>query len=245
MDVFYELHTDLPREGPGDNASTERAFSFLTDLPPKPLIVDIGCGPGMQTVQLAKLTEGKIIALDTHQPYLDELTKRARQQGVEGKIDARNLSMFNLSFEKGSLNVIWAESSLYIYGFLDALKDWKRFLKKGGYFVASELSWVKSNPPAECIRFWEKAYPQMKPVEDNLRYIRDFGYKILHHFEIPKQSWMENYYTPIKKKIMALKEKYTNNEEVMDVLEGEMEEIRIFEQFHHYYGYVFYIMQNQ
>jgi ubiquinone/menaquinone biosynthesis C-methylase UbiE len=245
MDIFFEIHSGLPREGPGDNVSTKRAFSFLTDLPSEPLIVDIGCGPGMQTVQLAKLTEGKIIAVDTHQPFLDELTRRARQQGVEGQINTRNLSMFDLPFEEDKLDVIWAESSIYIYGFMDALNDWKRFLKKGGYFVASELSWVKLNPPNECARFWEEAYPQIKSVEDNLRMIKDLGYKLVQHFEIPKQSWMDNYYTPLKKKINALREKYKNNEEALDFLEGEMEEIRIFDQFHQYYGYVFYIMQNQ
>lgn len=245
MDIFFEVHSGLPREGPGDNASTKRAFSFLTDLPPKPIIIDIGCGPGMQTVQLAKLMDGEIIALDTHQPFLDELNRRAKRERVEGKIKVLNQSMFDLPFEEGSLDTIWAESSIYIYGFSDGLKDWKKYLKKAGYFVVSELSWVKSNPPAECIRFWEDVYPQMNSIEDNLRTIKDLGYKLIHHFEVPKQSWMINYYTPLKKRIDVLKKKYENNEKILDILDGEMEEIKIFERFHRYYGYVFYIMQNQ
>ena len=65
LEIFFEIHKDLPREGPGDNESTQKAFSFLEDLPSNPYFLDIGCGPGMQTIQLAKLIDGKIIAIDT------------------------------------------------------------------------------------------------------------------------------------------------------------------------------------
>lgn len=71
MNIFFEIHQNLPREAPGDNASTRQAFSLLTNVPPQPKILDIGCGPGMQTIELAKLTNGQITAVDTHQPYLD------------------------------------------------------------------------------------------------------------------------------------------------------------------------------
>lgn len=69
--IFYEVHSNLPREGPGDNKSTDRAFKALKNLPPKPRILDIGCGPGMQTIELAKLSCGQIEALDSHQPFLE------------------------------------------------------------------------------------------------------------------------------------------------------------------------------
>jgi hypothetical protein len=45
-DVFFEIHADNPREGPGDFNSTKRAFLAMKNLPGKPKILDIGCGPG-------------------------------------------------------------------------------------------------------------------------------------------------------------------------------------------------------
>ena len=45
-EVFWEIHRGLPREGPGDNASTRRAFLMLKELPKNPRILDIGCGTG-------------------------------------------------------------------------------------------------------------------------------------------------------------------------------------------------------
>jgi hypothetical protein len=54
-EFFWIIHSGLTREGPGDNKSTQRAYRMLKDLPKNPCILDIGCGLGMQTVDLAKL----------------------------------------------------------------------------------------------------------------------------------------------------------------------------------------------
>ena len=43
-DFFYEIFSDLPRQGPGDNNSTQKAYSLLTGIPEKPQILDIACG---------------------------------------------------------------------------------------------------------------------------------------------------------------------------------------------------------
>ncbi|TFF99421.1 MAG: class I SAM-dependent methyltransferase [Promethearchaeota archaeon] len=242
-DLFFEIHSNNPREGPGDNKSTKKAFSYLKELASEPIIVDIGCGPGMQTVQLAKLTDGTIIAIDNHQPFLDELKKRAEKEGVIEKIKVKNVSVLDLSFKEKSVDVFWAESSIYIYGFEKGLKDWKKLLKKNGYFVVSELSWIKSNPPNECKQFFNEEYPQMNLIEENIAIIKDLGYDLIHYFEIPKQSWLDNYYNPLKIKITSLKKKYYNDKEKLEFLKSQMEEITIFERYNEYYGYVFYIMQ--
>jgi len=48
-EVFYELFTGLPRQGPGDASSTARALALMTQRPIVPRILDIGCGSGTQT----------------------------------------------------------------------------------------------------------------------------------------------------------------------------------------------------
>jgi ubiquinone/menaquinone biosynthesis C-methylase UbiE len=39
-----------------------------------PRILDVGCGPGGPTLELARLSHGQVVGLDVHQPYLDELS---------------------------------------------------------------------------------------------------------------------------------------------------------------------------
>jgi cyclopropane fatty-acyl-phospholipid synthase-like methyltransferase len=53
---------------------------MLTDLPENPRLLDIGCGPGMQTIELAKISNAKITALDFYQPFLDELAKSVKAE---------------------------------------------------------------------------------------------------------------------------------------------------------------------
>jgi len=84
MDIFFDIHKDLPREGPGDNHSTGRAFSLITGLPDMPRILDIGCGPGMQTRHLARISGGTVTAVDTHAAFLEVLAKSAAEEGLDG-----------------------------------------------------------------------------------------------------------------------------------------------------------------
>jgi ubiquinone/menaquinone biosynthesis C-methylase UbiE len=134
--VFFEAHSDIPRQGPGSAASTRRAFSLMNNLPKRPIILDIGCGTGMQTLELAHLSRGRVVALDNHQPFLDELRRRAERAGLAGRVETVNGSMFSLDFgnyrfDTGSPNyalhnlgylVIWSEGAIYLIGFERGLR---------------------------------------------------------------------------------------------------------------------------
>jgi len=82
MKYFFELYESLPRQGPGNNKSTEKAFQLLKNIPSTPKILDIGCGRGMQTIELAKLSNGIVTALDNHQPFLDLISEDAKKEGI-------------------------------------------------------------------------------------------------------------------------------------------------------------------
>jgi len=64
MHYFVELYSSLPRGGPGDNASTRKAFQMMEHLPCDARILDLGCGPGMQTLELLRLSPGVVVAFD-------------------------------------------------------------------------------------------------------------------------------------------------------------------------------------
>ncbi len=245
MGIFFELHQDLPREGPGDNPSTRRALSLLTGLPPQPLILDIGCGPGMQTVELAKHTNGKIIAIDTHQPFLEKLKQRALAEGLSNKITAINMSMFDLEFEAESFDVIWSEGAIYIMGFEQGLRACQPLLKPGGYVAVTELTWLRPNPPAEADNFWKENYPGMQSVQDNLDSVRAAGYREIAHFVLPTSSWWEPYYMPQAARIAMLRDKYRDDDEAIQLLNESQKEIDLYRQYSDWYGYVFYVMQTK
>jgi len=240
---LVDLYKDLPRCSPGTNDTTKKAFSMLKNLPPKPKILDVGCGTGMQTIDIAKLSQGNILALDICQPFLEILMERAKNEGVAEFIEPLHKSMFSLEFEEGSLDVIWSEGSIYFYGFESGLKNWKRFLKEGGYFVVSDLIWLKDNPPEELIKYWKVAYPAINTDEFHLNIINKLGYSLIGQFPFFASDWAPMY-SALEDKVRELREKYKDNKEAIEMFDANQAEINTHKKYGEYYGYMIYILQS-
>jgi len=215
---------------------------MLSEVPVHPHILDVGCGPGMQTIELAKLSAGTIMAVDTHEPFLEELERRAQQAGVSDQVTAKKASMYSLPFAEGSFDLIWSEGAIYIMGFERGLREWRPLLKPHGAIVVSELTWLQGNPPAEIAAFWAKNYPAMQDNEGNLALVHQAGYEVVGHFTLPEAGWWE-YYLPLEARIAALREKYKDDEEKLEHLATAQLEIDLYRKYSAYYGYVFYVMQ--
>lgn len=243
MDLFFEIHRDIPREGPGDNDSTKQAITMLKDVPSNPTILDIGCGPGMQTIELAKNMNGKIFAIDTHKPFLDRLLETAINKDVSHKIEAKEMSMFSLEFREDSFDVIWCEGAIFIIGFEKGIQEWRKYIKTGGYLVVSEVSWLREDIPEEPKNFWESDYPGIKGIADNMKIIKKSGYSAVGYFIIPERGWWKDYYNPLTDRISKLRKKYINNKEANDRMDNTLREIELYKRYSDYYGYVFYIMK--
>lgn len=240
--IFWEIHRDLPREAPGSDASTLRALSMLPALPASARILDIGCGPGGQSVALARASQGEVTAVDNHQPFLDDLARRAAQAGLAERVHPYNASMFELPFDQ-PFELLWSEGAVYIIGFERGLREWRRLLKPGGFIAVTELSWLKPNPPEAARKFWREGYPGMAAVDENLAHLSAAGYRSLGHFTLPESDWWDNYYHPMAARIETLRGKYSDNPEAQAVLDLEYAEIELYRRYSDYYGYEFYLGQ--
>jgi ubiquinone/menaquinone biosynthesis C-methylase UbiE len=241
--TFWEVHSDLPREGPGDNKSTRKAYQLLKNLPSKPRILDVGCGPGVQTIELARVSGSHITAVDNYQPFLDQLTGSAKKANLSDKICAVKGNMFNLGYEKQSFDLIWCEGAIFIIGFEKGLREWRPLLADNGYLVVSEMCWLKLNPPQEIKSYLNEVYPQCITLEDNIELASKSGYRVIDTFVLPQESWFAEYYTPIEAKLPSLKAKHRCDPEALQYLASEEKEIAMFRKFHDYYGYAFCVLQ--
>jgi len=241
-DLFWEIHNGNPREGPGEFHSTRRAFEMLKDLPSCPSILDIGCGPGMQTIDLSRLTDGTIMSIDNHPQFLEDLRQKIEQNGLTDRITPYLGDMCDLHFEKGIFDIIWSEGSIYIIGFEKGFLQWRPYLKDKGYLVASELTWLQPDAPEVVKDYFSKEYPSMQDINGNLRILQRAGYHHIGHFVLPESAWW-CYYSPIEEKLTQLRQKYSGNHEALAVLEDHQREIDIFRRYSEYYGFVFYIGQ--
>ena len=241
-DIFRDIHKDMPRQGSGRDEYTQKAFEMIPAIK-QPKILDIGCGPGMQTIKLAKLSDGEVIGIDIIQQYLDQFQEQIHKENLQDRVKAVNQSMFEIKYPKEYFDIIWAEGSIFIIGFEKGLSDWKKYIKPGGFLAVHEMAWLKENPPKEVTDFWEAVYPEIPTIDDNLKIIKKCGYKILGHFPLPEDAWWEFYYNPLQKRLEKLKIKYKDNQKALDMIKGEYKEINLFKKYNKWYGSVFFVMQ--
>ena len=243
MPFFMEIHSDNPREGPGSLESTTRAFRLLAELPPQPNILDVGCGPGKQTLDLAGLTGGHITAVDNGPSYIDVLKQRIAERHFETRVRAMIGDMTALDFAPERFDLIWSEGAIYIMGFEQGLRQWGKLLKPGGYIAVSELTWLVENPPEAVRAFWSEGYPAMRTVNDNLAVIKACGYQPTGHFTLPASNWWQDYYNPIAAKLPAFRTKHHGNPAAQAAADMEQAEMALYRKHADVYGYVFYTMR--
>jgi SAM-dependent methyltransferase len=240
--LIFEIHEGLPRQGVGRDEYTRRAYEMLPALR-EPRILDLGCGSGAPTLELARVSRGRVTGLDVHQPYLDELERRAEAAGLADRVTARSGSMLSIELPDESFDLVWAEGSIFIIGFDRGLEEWRRLIRPAGFLVVHDLAWLRPDPPDELRAFWSEAYPPMRNIAENLAAIPPRGYQVLGHFPLPDDAWWVEYYDPLEERLPELRFKYAGDAEALALLEDSQREIEILRRYPGWYSSVFFLMQ--
>jgi ubiquinone/menaquinone biosynthesis C-methylase UbiE len=242
---FFEVFENIPRQGPGSVKETHKAYSYLTNLPATPKILDVGCGKGIQTVELARLSKGQIVALDNHPALLKGLEQNLKTAGIKDNCILIKGDMFDMPFSEKEFDVIWSEGAIFIMGVEEGISRWKKFIKTNGYLVFTECCWIKDNPPSELIAFWNEEYPGMNTIDKNISIAEQNGFTAVHHFTLPVYTWKAEFYDFIEKKVEELNVKYDGNSEAMETFGHILNEVKVFDKYNEYFGYEFFVLRKQ
>lgn len=245
LEVFFDVQRGLPRQGPGDSDSTIRALALCTGLPVAPAVLDIGCGPGMQTMVLAKSTSGSIAAVDNCEEYLGELRQRVEEASLSDRVEVNSADMRALDFAVNTFALIWCEGAIYIMGVAQALKGWRPLLRNQGYIAFSELVWLDEHPPAEVAEYFGNEYPAMTSVKATNDMIHETGYEPVGNFTLPDCAWWDDYYAPLEAKLPTLRQKYAGDDEALGVIAMSAAEIDMRRRFSQSYGYHFFVARKE
>jgi SAM-dependent methyltransferase len=241
--IFFALHSGLPREGPGSRACTARARAIAGALPEAPRVLDIACGPGMQTLDLADLLpNAAIVALDTHAPFLAELDRRAAARGVAARIATVRADMAAIPFPDAGFDLIWCEGAAYIIGVENALRQWRPLLQPGSKLALTDAVWLRPDPPEGLRRWWAEGYPAMRDVESCRALVRACGYTLLGDFVLPERAWWDDYYEPLRARLAQLSPAYAGNPIWEAIVQDHHTEIETYRRYASYYGYAFLVM---
>ncbi|KAI1191348.1 ubiE/COQ5 methyltransferase [Nemania serpens] len=143
--------------------TAENSAAFLIPhIKPHYRILDVGCGPGSITIDLAQLVpQGSVVGIDAVEVVLSQARELARARGVEGNLTFQQHDANELPFADGEFDVVFCHQVLHhVHKPVAILKEMARVTRKGGIVAAREvdygaLAWY---PELPGIDKWEEVH---------------------------------------------------------------------------------------
>jgi ubiquinone/menaquinone biosynthesis C-methylase UbiE len=124
---------------------------LLPHLVPGMRLLDVGCGPGTITADLAaRLGPGLVVGLDADPGVLDQAAAEAERAGVEVRFTTGDV--YQLDLEDGSFDVVHAHQVLqHLSDPAAALAEMRRVCRPGGLVAARDadyatMTWAPAEP---------------------------------------------------------------------------------------------------
>ncbi|WP_259942861.1 trans-aconitate 2-methyltransferase [Sulfitobacter sp. M368] len=197
MKAFFELHRDLPREGPGEAADVAWAAD-IARLPANAEIADVACGPGGDIASLLKAApQGHVTALDKTAHFV-EAARDVWQSDSRVTVLKADMARIMNSFD-----MIWCAGAVYFLGVTEALTAWRKSLRPGGVVAFTEPCWFTDDRSERAQAMWA-GYPPMTGATGIAARVEAAGYETLDTRKLSDAAW-EGYFGPLDKRIAALR----------------------------------------
>jgi len=201
---------------------TRRALDLLPKLT-DPWILDIGCGTGVPTVEIARLTGGEVLAIDIDRISLGKLLLRAREAGLASKISVKQSAIQDLKLPPESFDLIWSEGVVAQIGFESALTEWRDLLVSRGFLVVHD---------------------ELTDVDQKVAMVTKCGYTLVGRFEVVPEVWWDEYYAPIKSEIERLERRDDLFADTLAEIESAKNELDMFDVHNPKFGSMFFVLRS-
>lgn len=151
-DRYTHGHHDSVLSSHRTRSAADSAAYLLPSLSPGQRLLDVGCGPGTITVDLAALVApGEVVALDREAAMLDEVEQLAAARDLDNVTTAVG-DTYALGFDDGTFDVVHAHQLLqHLSDPVAALREMRRVARRGGVVAVRDadyaaMTWFPQEP---------------------------------------------------------------------------------------------------
>lgn len=137
---------------------------MLPNLGPESHILDVGCGPGTISAELSRITsKGRVTGIDLS-PDVLQFAREAHPKEKYPRLEFVLGDVYSLPFPDGNFDVVYAHQVIqHLSRPIDAIKEMKRVLKKGGVLALRDadygaFTWSPQMPEFEL---WMSIYQKV------------------------------------------------------------------------------------
>jgi ubiquinone/menaquinone biosynthesis C-methylase UbiE len=151
-------HTDAVLRVHARRTVANSAAYLRPHLRPGLEVLDIGCGPGSLTVDLARaVVPGRVVGIDSSADVLDTARAAAAAAGVE--LDLRTGDVYALDVPDGSFDVVHAHQGLqHLDDPVAALRELRRVCRPGGVVAVREVDFATAAAHPDVVTDWLAVY---------------------------------------------------------------------------------------
>jgi ubiquinone/menaquinone biosynthesis C-methylase UbiE len=111
-------------------------------------VLDVGCGVGATPVYLAKNVGCRVMGVDLLDKMVGQSREWGKAEGLEELLDFSVADARELPFDDNSFDAIISESvNTFCEDKSEAMREYVRVAKLGGYVGMTEITWLKPPSP--------------------------------------------------------------------------------------------------
>jgi ubiquinone/menaquinone biosynthesis C-methylase UbiE len=164
-----------------------------------------------------------VTGIDIDVDALQRLEERVKAADMTDRVHIVQGSLKTMDFPAATFDILWAEGSVFVIGFQQALRDWKRFLKPGGYLVLHDA---------------------VGDLEQKKREVAAHGYRLIDSFILGSDVWWSEYYEPLGRAVQRIRRQKPADPQLVAALERVEREIQGYWDHPESYRSIYFIMCN-
>jgi ubiquinone/menaquinone biosynthesis C-methylase UbiE len=163
-------------------------------LPPEPKIIDVGCGYGYWSCQLAQRLGAQILAIDIVPACVAGTIERVKTAGLRNRIVVQQGSIHHIAADSESYDAVWCTDMLaHVSDLVPALQECYRVLRPGGAMLVFQTFAGELLEPREAERLYrgQRIVPENMSTEYMEHAFTKAGFDILKK-DVIASEWREH-----------------------------------------------------